>query len=380
MISYVRNVDLNPFVYSRPLAPEDVIDRDEETERLLALAAGGHYVRLSAPRRYGKTSLLRKVLREADRREGMVPVLVDFYGILSLADVTIRIERAYAEQLRGRVRDLVDRLLGATGLGLSLSGYGISVKLQVDRKADPLPALHALLDLPLRLGREGGRRALIAFDEFQDATKVPELEALLRSHIQFQGDVASYVFSGSEPGLMRQVFETKAKPLYGQAEPVRLGRLADADIAVYVAERFRASGRDVSEALAPLLATASGHPQRAMLLAHRLWEEVPRRGRATAERWQAALERTMTEVEPEFVALWRSLTVTEQKTVRALEEGDGSLYRSDVLRRLDLAPSSAQEAARNLAERAELERVERRYTIVDPLFARWVRGLRGPIA
>jgi AAA+ ATPase superfamily predicted ATPase len=380
MISYVRNVDLNPFVYSRPLAPEDVIDREEETERLLALAAGGHYVRLSAPRRYGKTSLLRKVLQEADRREGMVPVLVDFYGILSLADVTIRIERAYAEQLRGRIRDMVDRLLGATGLGLSLSGYGISVKLQVDRKADPLPALHALLDLPLRFGREGGRRALIAFDEFQDATKVPELEALLRSHIQFQGDVASYVFSGSEPGLMRQVFETKAKPLYGQAEPVRLGRLADADIAVYVTERFRATGRDVSEALAPLLATAAGHPQRAMLLAHRLWEEVPRGEPATAERWQAALERTMTEVEPEFAALWRSLTVTEQKTVRALEEGGGSVYRTDVLRRLDLAASSAQEAARNLAERAELERVGRRYEIVDPLFALWVRGLRGPVA
>ena len=41
--------DINPFVYSHPLAPDDIIDRDEETRRLLAAAVGGHYVRLYAP-------------------------------------------------------------------------------------------------------------------------------------------------------------------------------------------------------------------------------------------------------------------------------------------------------------------------------------------
>src|SRR5829696_6295321 len=124
--------DLNPFVYSRPIAPDEVIDRDAETAKLLALAAGGHFVRLYAPRKYGKTSLLRRVLRDAERDEGMVPLLVDLYGVLSLADVAI------------------------------------GVKLQLERRVDPLPALHALLDLPLRLAADGDRRALVVFDEFQD--------------------------------------------------------------------------------------------------------------------------------------------------------------------------------------------------------------------
>lgn len=132
----------------------------------LALAVGGHYVRLCAPRRYGKASLLTKVLGEAERNERTIPVLVDCYGVLSLADVTIRIERAYAAQLKGKLRERVDRFLAATGLGLSLGAYDISVKLQLERKADPLPALHALLDLPTRLASEGGGRALIAFDDF----------------------------------------------------------------------------------------------------------------------------------------------------------------------------------------------------------------------
>ena len=49
--------DVNPFVYSRPVPPEDVIDRDGETQQLLRSVVGGHYVRLYAPRKYGKTSL-----------------------------------------------------------------------------------------------------------------------------------------------------------------------------------------------------------------------------------------------------------------------------------------------------------------------------------
>ena len=93
--------DVNPFVYSRPLAPDDIIDRDEETQQLLKNAVGGHYVRLYAPRKYGKTSLLRRVLRDAERQEGMIPILVDLYGVLSIADVAIRFERAYARQHPG---------------------------------------------------------------------------------------------------------------------------------------------------------------------------------------------------------------------------------------------------------------------------------------
>jgi uncharacterized protein len=319
--------------------------------------------------------LLAKMLHEAERRERMIPVLVDCYGVLSLADVTIRIERAYAAQLKGKLRERVDRLLAATGLGLSLGAYGISVKLQVERKADPLPALHALLDLPLRLVN-GGNRALIAFDEFQDVANVPQLDALLRGHLQHHGDVAAYIFAGSEPGLMRQLFETKAKPLYGQAEPLRLDRLATADLADYISDRFAATKRAVAGVLTALLDTAHGHPQRAMLLAHRLWEQVPPGSPATSDDWRAALARTKVDTAPEFDALWRSLTLVEQKTIRAIEETDGTLYRPRVLQQLRLAKASAHKAAANLRARGEIERVDDRYRLVDPLFAHWIREMR----
>ena len=161
--------------------------------------------------------------------------------------------------------------------------------------------------------------------------KVAGLDGLIRSHIQFQGEVASYVFAGSEPGLMKQLFETQG------ATAVRIGgshaarRACGRDIAAYVAERFRQSKRSVGEALNPLLAAAKGHPQRAMLLAHRLWAEVTKgedggarrlgaRPRGRAGRASARVRRA--------VARLRYLAAEDDARGAP---GDGSPYRAPVL-------------------------------------------------
>jgi hypothetical protein len=368
--------DVNPFIYSHPLAPDDIVDRDDETDRLLKSAVGGHYVRLYAPRKYGKTSLLRRVLRDGERQEGLIPILVDLYGVLSISDVAIRFERAYARQLKGKLRARVEEFLQSTGLGLSLGALGISARLQIDPRTDPLPALHALLDLPLRLEEGGGFRALIVLDEFQDITKVKDMDALLRSHIQFQGEVASFIFAGSEPGLMRELFENKERPLYGQAVPMRLERLADADIAGYIIERFRETGRSVGDALNPLIAAAQGHPQRAMLLAHRLWEETDAGGTATLTDWTSTRAAALTELQPEFDANWRRLSTNEQKALRAVVAGQGSPFQRRVLEQLDIPKSTARAALKSLSANATVEQRDDDYVLVDPLFAEWIASLR----
>lgn len=367
--------DTNPFVYSRPIAPDDVIDRDEEIRALLGHVVGGHYVRLYAPRKYGKTSLLRRALRDGEREEGLIPVIVDLYRVVSLADVAVRFERAYSRQLKGALRSRVEEFLQKTGLGLSLGALGISAKLQLGQKVDPLPALHALLELPLRLEEGGGYRAFIALDEFQDVNKIADLDGLIRSHIQHHGDVASYVFAGSEPGLMRQLFEHKDSPLYGSAVPMRLDRLRSADLAEYVAERFRRTRRSVGEALNPLLDAAEGHPQRAMLLAFRLWTRVEPGGAATLDDWAAAREAALEEVATEFDARWSGYSTSEQKAMRAVVAGEGSAFRAGVLDRLELNKPTAQHALRRLRAAGELEQRGRTLVVVDPLFAEWIGRL-----
>src|SRR6202035_4847376 len=106
-----RAQDINPFRFSGPLAPEDMIDRDPEADDLLTLAQGGHSFRLVGPRRYGKTTLLRRVLEAADR-EGVAAILVDLQDVLSIAEIVVRIERGY-ERLKGPLRRHVENLFRA---------------------------------------------------------------------------------------------------------------------------------------------------------------------------------------------------------------------------------------------------------------------------
>lgn len=333
--------------------------------------AGGHYVRLFAPRKYGKTTLLSRALREAETREGLIPILVDLNRISSVADVTIRFERAYSRQLGGPVRSKIEDFLQKTGIGVSLGAYGISAKLQLGAKVDPLPALHALLDLPLRLA-DNGQRAFIALDEFQDVLKVRDLDALIRSHLQFHGEAASYAFAGSEPGMMKQLFERRDRPLYGSAVPLRLGRLAGPEIAGYVSRRFEATGRSAGEAVGPLLDAAKGHPQRAILLAHRLWDVLPRGATADLDHWRRARAAALAELDAEFDAQWRGFDTSEQKTMRAVIAGDGSPYKGDVLRRLELTKDMVRKALPRLSATAEIETVDGKHSVVDPLFAQWI--------
>ena len=160
---------------------------------------------------------------------------------------------------------------------------------------------------------------------------------------------------------------------------MRLGRLAPEDVGAYVAERFAETGRSVGDALGPLLQSAAGHPQRAMLLAHRLWAVVGPGETATLEDWTAAHEAALDELEAEFDAEWRHLDTSSQKTLRSLVEGDGSPYRGDVLRRLALTKDMVRKALPRLAASALIERHGDQHEIVDPLLAEWIaRGADPP--
>src|SRR3954447_18904842 len=158
---------MNPFRYSEPVPPDELLDRDREAAELLERAEDGNNSRLVAPRRYGKTSRLGRLLRDA-RGAGWNAVYVDFFGVLTAADIAERIERAYGGQLQGRVAAWfagARRMLRPT----FTAGGGI-VPAKASVRLDP-QAEAPLLDrlaLPARLHEKTGVRTLVVFDEFQD--------------------------------------------------------------------------------------------------------------------------------------------------------------------------------------------------------------------
>jgi hypothetical protein len=369
----------SPFHYEGPVDPDDLIDREQEAGVLLDRALDSHNTRLLAPRRYGKTSLLRRVQRDAERHD-MQPVYVNFFGVVSLADVTERIELGYRETLQGPVRRWFDGVARTLRPSVEAGVPGARAS------ASPQPQQASLLErlaLPPRFHGKYGRRALIVFDEFQDLLRAGgQLDAVFRSQIEQHAEAASYIFAGSHPGMMTELFATRRRAFYGQAGPVSLGVLDPEDVGAYVTERFARDRRDPGEALGLLLDTAGGHPQRTMLLAHHVWEQTAPGAAADTDTWQAAFARVGRELEDEFEAVWRGYTTTVRRLLAAIAANTDSLLSVQSRARTGLPKTgSHQTALDRLTAEGEIEPGETAtgYRVVDPLFALWVRaGRRWP--
>lgn len=344
-----------------------MIDRLTELDLLLDLAGGGHHTRLTAPRRYGKTSLLRAALEQATER-GMTPVYVNLYGILSVEDAVARLEAAYSA-LRGPLRSITEGLVRTLRPTVALPG----VRLSPEFDSEAAGRLLALLDLPRKVHGRSGRRVLVAFDEFQEALvpRVP-LDGLVRSVIEQHGEEAAYVFAGSHPGMMAQLFSDRERPFYGQARPIELGPLAADDLAEYLSAGFSAADRPVDELLGPMLDISQGHPQRAMMLAHHLFEQVPAGQVASETALLDALDSVRQELGEPFDRAWRGLDDGERRTLAAIAAGDGHPTRKSALAAGDIARSTALGALERLVDAGQIRRVEDRFNFVDPLFADWV--------
>jgi hypothetical protein len=369
----------SPFHYEGPVPPADLIDRDQEAEALLDRALDGHNTRLLAPRRYGKTSLLLRLQEDAARHD-LQPVYVNFFGVVSVPDVTERIEIGYRDTLRGPLARWFDGVARTLQPSLQAGVPGASVG------AAPQPQQASLLErlaLPRRFHEKHGRRALVIFDEFQDLLRAGSgLDAVLRSEIERHGGVASYVFAGSHPGMMTELFATRRRAFYGQAGPVTLGPLGAEDVAAYVTERFARDGRDPGEALALLLDAAAGHPQRTMLLADHVWERTEPGRPSDTDTWQAAFGAVGAELEDEFAAVWRGYTTTESRLVAAIADNSGPLLSIRSRERTGLPKTgSHRKSLDRLTGEGDIAAASTPTgsEVVDPLFGLWVRsGRRWP--
>jgi uncharacterized protein len=369
-------LDVNPFRFSGPLPPEDMIDRDPEAEELLALAVGNHSFRLVGPRRYGKTTLLRRVL-EAAERDGMATVLVDLQDVLSTAEIVVRIERGYQDRLKGTIRKHVDNLLKAWNIGISLAGGGFTASLQRNPNIDSESVLLRVLELPAELFKREGIISFIVFDEIQDVLAVAGADGKIRSVIQHHTDAATYAFAGSAPGVMEQLFADPKRPLLDQAVPKDLAPLPLDEVASYIENRFKRSDRGPGTAVELLTEFARGHPQRSMMLAHYLWDETSRGATANEAAWLNALERGLRDAAKVMRAVWQGLPTNERRVARALAVASTPLHSQETASAVGIKRSSIGKALEGLHDNADVIEEDGRSRLTDPMFELWLqrRGL-----
>ncbi len=374
----------NPFVYGEIVPPWAFIDRETERDRLAADLVACQKVFLISPRRYGKSSLIRQVLRTLGRRR-VVTLEVTVSSFSSYVAFLEGYARALLslETRSGRVRSWLRDLFkgvtpelrieaGAPGGKLAVSFPGVRTARDAARLAEDVFAL------PARLATRLGRPIVIALDEFQAIAAFDggSVEQALRAAVQQQRQVG-YVFAGSEPSLMEQMIGPR-RPFYKAGPVMRLQKIPADVFAQAVEDRFTRSGIAPEPDLGAAIVDLAGNlPYDVQRLAHETWDDATASGRRKAglEDLHATLHRLLAEQETLFEAIWERLTLAQRAVLRAvvLERGV-EMLSADTRVRHRLGGASTVQTALAALIRLDLiaREVDGRYVVVDSLTREWV--------
>ena len=365
---------MNPFSYQGPVDPSRLIDRGAELDSLQSAAGDRVAIRLAAPRRFGKTSVLDAHVA-AMRAVGHRAVRVDLAKVGTVGDVAARVAEAFGG-LPADPDGTVRRWIGRLNVGGGVQGLRVRVGPSASRPGadEARVALLELLDVPKRLYQADGGLTVVCMDEFQDLLVADDaLDGLVRSVIQHHGDAVAYVFAGSQPSVMRGLFADRKRAFYGQARPLELPRLAVAEASAHVEALLSTDGLDAGSAVDELGCFTQGHPQRTVLLAHHLYNllETPDPPDDLAG---AAIELALGETREEQQALWDGLGRVERIVCMALADGQ-AVTGSVLAREHRVARSTLREALERLLgdERHVQRDGEGRPFLVDPLLGEWLR-------
>ncbi|MDH4064352.1 MAG: AAA family ATPase [Acidobacteriota bacterium] len=379
----------NPFVYGEIVGAGAFADREVERERLARDLSEGQKVFLISPRRYGKSSLVRDVMRGLARQRVLtievtvaasssyVGFLESYARALVTADTPTGRLRRWTTELLEAVRPELRIESPARRAGAASPGR-VSLAFPAVRTARDTARLAAeVFALPGRISAARRQRLAIALDEFQAIASFDggSVEHALRSAVQDQRTVG-YVFAGSEPSLMERMLEPR-RPFYKAGPVIRLGKIDEAVFAAFVEDRFQASGLEPEPGVGDAIVDLAGNvPYDVQRLAHETWDDVRSGGRKAAglEDLHATLTRLLGEHHVAFEAAWQRLTLAQRAVLRALVLEDGrELLSADVRARHRLpGASSVQSSLAALVKQDVVMREEGRYVVSDSLYREWV--------
>lgn len=371
----------NPFTYGDLVADESFTDREAELEQLKRDLLNGQNIAVIAPRRYGKSSLIRAVLSELVG-EGVLVVEVDLMSAPTKERLAGKLARSINDDIAPIVFKAKEHLRIFQSLRIAPTvtvdqdgSFGFSFSAS-RAPGDIDETLERLFELPGTIAADTGKPVVLFFDEFQEVVEIdPRLPALMRSVFQRQQHVA-HVYAGSKRHMMHRLFNDENEPFFRSAKITEIGRIPLPVFKAFVKEQFDRTDRGVSdEAVDRLLAITDGHPYATQELAYALWEEVPEGWSGSVADLDDALAAVIRAENARFTLLWEGLTKPQKLLLTALAKEEGGKPFSVGFRDRHGLPSSShlQRALRPLVEAEILTREQRGdYGFAEPFVREWI--------
>jgi len=375
---------MNPFSYGKIVRDQQFYDREAPFSTILSTISGGNNVVLYAPRRYGKSSLVMKVMQELERK-GTPCVYLDLMRACSADDFI----RLYARNIYKRQVSLFEKGLQQVMEWMKRLRPQVTLddqgkpELVLDFSPNQLTSemISNVFDLPEKLSARQGRMVII-LDEFQEIAAFSDqfpLERIFRSCMQQHRQV-TYLFLGSKTHLLQQMFSKRSRPFYQSAKTLSLGKPPFGESIAFVNKRFSDAGITLSKASAErIVQEAANIPYYIQFLASELFQQMVDKSKKvlSEEDVQVACRNISSLKSDLYEEHFGSLSMNQRKTIHALA-AEGVLRFTGAYRLRYHLPvsSSINSAVKQLLEQGHIEKQEHGYELADPFFKLWLLQLQ----
>ena len=348
-------------------------NREAETQKLIGNLESGKHTFVVAPRRYGKSSLCE----HAFSKSGLPWDKVDFHLAITEKDIERFILNAVI-RLVGKSVGKIDKLAATIKKVVknlkpkfALSAEHVHLELEVSNHSTPAENVAEAILLLDKLLREKSQRAALLLDEFQEIGAISEgkgIEGAIRSAAQETQKLAM-VFSGSNPHLLKRMFEDERRPLYKLCRKLVLSRISSEHYQAHLnkAANLMWSTPLQKNVFSKIMTLSERHPHYVNHLCDVIWSserKIPN-VQAIQRAWNEVYEEERGDLIKDFL----NLSENQKKVVKYIATVGGSnLYSSDAAKMMDIPPGSVRGAVEQLVEKDFIQKQEEIFILVIPLY------------
>lgn len=366
----------NPFLIAGYYSPDYFCDREQETEQIINALYNGRNLTLIAPRRMGKTGLIKHAFYKLhERQPDIITLYLDIYSTQNLNEFV----QAFAGTVLGSLDSVPQKAITRISQFIKscrpvftldeLSGMPeVSIDIAPEKEEATLKEIFSYL-------QSSEKRCYIAIDEFQQITEYPEkgIEALLRSYIQFLPNI-HFIFAGSRQHVMQDMFLSAKRPFYQSTQTMTVGCIDQEAYFDFAASWFNSRGLTLDEeTFNSIYDEFEGHTWYIQAILNRLYSYPDN---PDSDKVTCAIHEIVAENEYGYQNLLAAYTpgairlvkaIARERVVREINAGSFiSKYRLK-------AASSVNASLRTLTKMETVYRTENGYIVYDRFFAIWLR-------
>ena len=365
----------NPFYFGNEVHNNEFCNRVSELDELRSDVNNGINVLLYAPRRFGKTSLLKKLQKELKEDSDTKVIFFDWMSVSSIDEFLDKYFHSIASSLEStsdKVMKLFKEMLQIRpNITMKISdssgvNYGVSFS-----KKELDASFEDIINLPFQYAQKSREKVVVVFDEFQEAEQF-NIEKKLRTLIQTHSRDVSYIFSGSKKSILNAMFSDKNRAFYKSVKRLIIKEISLENWTLFAKEKFEKTDKNITaKHIETIFDITNGFPYYMQQLLYHVWQECEQS--VNEQMIQKALNLMLEREYDLYAYIFSSLTPNQKITLKYIALFNGTnLYSNDNLDEINLSASTLKSTLESLLKKDICDRIDDRYYLMDPFMKYWL--------